>query len=108
VGEQAERRAAKGWRVPYLAARFGKPLFIAGLGIGQIASWGSLYYSFPLIAERMGHDLGLSKPEIYGAATIGLLIASFTAYPVGVASRIDSSRRDKPRRSRASPSPAWT
>jgi predicted MFS family arabinose efflux permease len=60
-------------------------LFIAGLGIGQIASWGTLYYSFPLIAERMGQDLGLSKPEVYGAATIGLLVASFTAYPIGVA-----------------------
>jgi hypothetical protein len=60
-------------------------LFIAGLGIGQIASWGTLYYSFPLIAERMGQDLGLRKPEVYGAATIGLLVASFTAYPIGMA-----------------------
>jgi predicted MFS family arabinose efflux permease len=48
-------------------------------------SWGTLYYSFPLIAERMGPDLGLSKPEVYGAATIGLLVASFTAYPIGAA-----------------------
>jgi predicted MFS family arabinose efflux permease len=71
--------------VPFLAARSGRALFIAGLGIGQIASWGTLYYSFPLIAERMGQDLGLSKPEVYGAATVGLLIASFMAYPVGVA-----------------------
>ena len=71
--------------MPFLAARSGRRLFIAGLGIGQIASWGTLYYSFPLIAERMGQDLGLSKPEVYGAATIGLLIASFTAYPIGAA-----------------------
>lgn len=85
MGEQAKRRPATGWRLAFLAARSGRPLFIAGLGIGQIASWGTLYYSFALIAERMGHDLGLSKPEVYGAATIGLLIASFTAYPVGVA-----------------------
>ena len=92
VGEQAERRAAKGWRVPFLAARSGRELFIAGLGIGQIASWGTLYYSFPLIAERMGQDLGLSKPEVYGAATIGLLIASFAAYPVGVAIDRDYGR----------------
>jgi MFS family permease len=63
----------------------GRRLFIAGLGIGQIASWGTLYYSFPLIAERMGIDLGLSKPEVYGAATIGLLIASVAAYPIGAA-----------------------
>jgi predicted MFS family arabinose efflux permease len=33
----------------------------------------------------MGPDLGLTKPEVYGAATVGLLIASFTAYPIGVA-----------------------
>lgn len=71
--------------MPFRAAHSGRALFIAGLGLGQIASWGTLYYSFALIAERMGHDLGLSKPEVYGAATVGLLIASFTAYPVGVA-----------------------
>lgn len=59
--------------------------FIAGLGIGQIISWGTLYYSFPLIAERMGTDLGLDRPAIYGAATVGLLIASLSAYPIGVA-----------------------
>jgi MFS family permease len=60
-------------------------LFIAGLGVGQIISWGTLYYSFPLIAEPLGQDLGLTKPQVYGAATIGLLIASFTAYPIGAA-----------------------
>jgi hypothetical protein len=59
VGERAERRAA-GWRVPSLTPRSGRRRFIAGLGIGQIASWGTLYYSFPLIAERMGQDLGLT------------------------------------------------
>jgi predicted MFS family arabinose efflux permease len=85
VGERTERRAAHGWRIPALAPAFGRKLFIAGLGIGQIISWGTLYYSFPLIAERMDQDLGLTKPEVYGAATIGLLVASFTAYPIGVA-----------------------
>ncbi|MFL5802571.1 MAG: MFS transporter [Roseiflexaceae bacterium] len=71
--------------MPLLAPRSGRRLFIAGLGIGQIASWGTLYYSFPLIAERMGQDLGLSKPEVYGAATIGLLVASIATYPIGAA-----------------------
>lgn len=59
--------------------------FIAGLGVGQIISWGTLYYSFPLIAEPMGQELGLTKPQVYGAATIGLLFASFSAYPIGAA-----------------------
>jgi MFS family permease len=84
VGERAERRAA-GWRVPSLTPRSGRRRFIAGLGIGQIASWGTLYYSFPLIAEQIGQDLGLTQPEVYGAATIGLLIASISAYPIGTA-----------------------
>lgn len=64
--------------------------FIAGLGIGQIISWGSFYYAFPLIAPPMGHELGLSKPEIYGAATFGLAIGSLASYPVGAA--IDRGR----------------
>jgi MFS family permease len=66
-------------------ARAGGRLFITGLGIGQICSWGSLYYSFPLIAEAMGSDLGWSKPDLYGAATIGLLLSGVAAYPVGSA-----------------------
>jgi hypothetical protein len=46
--------------------------FITALGIGQICSWGSLYCSFPLIADAMGRELGWSKPELYTAATAGL------------------------------------
>lgn len=58
---------------------------ITALGIGQICSWGSLYYSFPLIAEAMGAELGWSKPDLYGAATLGLVLAALAAFPVGVA-----------------------
>jgi MFS family permease len=72
------------------AARRNRGTFTAGLGIGQIVSWGSLYYSFPLIAEPMGRDLVLSKPEIYGAATVGLVMGSLAAYPIGAA--IDRGR----------------
>ncbi len=59
--------------------------FVTGLGIGQIVSWGSIYYSFPLIGEAMGRDLGWSKAEVFGAATLGLLLAAFAAWPVGAA-----------------------
>ncbi|MCC7275047.1 MAG: MFS transporter [Alphaproteobacteria bacterium] len=68
----------------------GRPWFIAGLGVGQIVSWGSLYYSFPLIAEAMGAELGYGKSQIYGATTLGLLIAAVAAYPIG--SAIDRGR----------------
>lgn len=63
----------------------GRSLFITCLGIGQICSWGSLYYSFPMIAEAMGHDLGWSKPQLFGAATLGLALGGIAAFPVGAA-----------------------
>ncbi|WP_029349562.1 MFS transporter [Bosea sp. 117] len=62
-----------------------RSLFVTGLGIGQVCSWGSLYYSFPLIAEAMGHELGWSKTTLYGAATLGLALAGLAAYPIGAA-----------------------
>lgn len=58
-------------------------LFITGLGLGQIISWGSLFYAFPLIAEPMAAELGVDKPHIYGAATFGMLMAGLASYPVG-------------------------
>lgn len=58
-------------------------LFISGLGIGQIICWGTLFYAFPLLAEPMSAELGVDKPQIYGAATFGLLLAGLAAYPVG-------------------------
>lgn len=63
----------------------GRTPFIVGLGMAQLCSWGSLYYSFPQIAQAMGADLGWSKAELYGAATLGLGLAGLAAYPVGAA-----------------------
>jgi predicted MFS family arabinose efflux permease len=55
------------------------------LGAGQVCSWGSLYYSFPLIAAAMGPDLGWSKSEIFMGATLSMLTTALFTYPVGVA-----------------------
>ncbi len=59
--------------------------FIAAIGVGQICSWGSLYYSFPQLAQAMGRELGWDKPELYGAATLGLALSGIAAYPIGAA-----------------------
>lgn len=59
--------------------------FIAALGVGQIASWGTLYYSFPLLAVPMEDALGADRTTLYLAPTIGLLVGSLGAYPVGLA-----------------------
>ena len=58
---------------------------VTALGVAQICSWGSLYYSFPLVAEAMRTDLGWSKPELYGAPAVGIALAGIAAYPVGAA-----------------------
>ncbi len=63
----------------------GRSWFITGLGVAQIASWGSLYYSFPLIATAMEADLGWDKTLIYGSVTLGALLSALVAIPVGQA-----------------------
>lgn len=59
--------------------------FIAALGVGQIISWGTLFYAFPLIAVPMSAELDVSRPQVYGLATLALIVAGLTAYPIGVA-----------------------
>jgi predicted MFS family arabinose efflux permease len=67
------------------ADKSGTGRFIHLLGAAQICSWGTVFYGFPLIAEAMRADLGWSKTELYGAATLGVLLAGLAAYPVGSA-----------------------
>ena len=61
----------------------GGTLFISALGIGQICSWGSLYYAFPLIAEQIERETGWTRTSLYGAATVGLLFAALASFPMG-------------------------
>lgn len=62
----------------------------AGLGVAQIVSWGTYHYSFALLADPLGQELGVDKATVYGAATLGLIISALAAFPVG--SLIDRGR----------------
>lgn len=53
------------------------------LGIAQICSWGTLYYSFPQLAEAMMAEFTWSKSDAYGALTLSLLFSALAAVPVG-------------------------
>lgn len=53
------------------------------LSLGQLTTWGSLYYSFSLFVAPMERDLGWSKAELNGALSLGLLISGFAAVPIG-------------------------
>jgi len=56
---------------------------LALLGIAQICSWGTLYYSFPQLAEAMIGEFGWIKSDVYAALTICFLFSSITAISVG-------------------------
>jgi len=56
---------------------------LALLGIAQICSWGTLYYSFPQLAEAMISEFSWIKSDVYGALTVCLLLSSVTAIPLG-------------------------
>ncbi|GAB5428107.1 MAG: arsenite efflux MFS transporter ArsK [Devosia indica] len=49
------------------------------LGITQIVGYGSLYYSFSVLAPAIGDSFGLSAEWIFGALTVALLIGGLAA-----------------------------
>ncbi|MDO9216607.1 MAG: MFS transporter [Lacisediminimonas sp.] len=58
------------------------PLVLA-LGIAQIISWGSLYYTVAVLAEAMQRGLGVSSSMLFGAFTFSLLMSGLVAPTVG-------------------------
>ena len=65
-------------------------LSITTLGLAQICSWGTLYYSFPQLAGAMMAEYDWNKSEVYGALTVSLLFSAIAAVPIG--SIIDRGR----------------
>src|SRR5215510_2124663 len=53
------------------------------LSIGQLISWGLVYYTFPLFVAPMGDELGWSRSALFGALSAGLLVAGLSSIPVG-------------------------
>jgi len=53
------------------------------LSVAQLASWGSLYYSFTVLLAPLHAELGWSIAELTGAFSVGLLVAGLAQIPVG-------------------------
>lgn len=68
-----------------LGASSNHPFSIMLLGIAQVCSWGTLYYSFPQIAEAAMAEFSWNKSETYGALTLGLMLSAFAGLPIGSA-----------------------
>ena len=53
------------------------------LGVAQIISWGTLYYSLTVLAAAIRNELGFSELMIFGAFTMGLILSGIAAPIVG-------------------------
>ncbi len=53
------------------------------LSLGQLVTWGLVYYTFPLFVGPMEQELGWSRDSLYGALSSGLLVAGLCSIPVG-------------------------
>ncbi len=52
---------------------------ILGLGLTQIVGYGTLYYSFGILAPDMARDLGVSSEWMFGALSVALLVGGLVA-----------------------------
>lgn len=57
---------------------------IAALGVSQIIGYGTLYYSFSILAPGMAASLALSQEWIFGALSVALLVGGLSAPWLGV------------------------
>jgi len=53
------------------------------LSLGQLITWGLVYYTFPLFVVPMEQELGWSRNELFGALSAGLMVAGLCSIPVG-------------------------
>ncbi|WP_429932240.1 arsenite efflux MFS transporter ArsK [Agrobacterium vitis] len=66
-----------------LSINRGEILVIIALGLTQIIGYGTLYYSFSILAPAMGVDLGWSSEWIFAALSAALLAGGLAAPWVG-------------------------
>jgi len=56
---------------------------VTGLGLAQIVSWGTLYYTIGVIGAAMARDVGVSELFLFGSFTAALLVSGTISPAVG-------------------------
>ncbi|MBA3773012.1 MAG: MFS transporter [Ramlibacter sp.] len=56
---------------------------VAWLSLGQLITWGSVFYTFALLMEPVERELGLTRAQSSLAFSLALLAEGVLAYPVG-------------------------
>lgn len=59
------------------------PGIVAALGITQIIGYGTLYYSFSILAPGMARDFGLTTEQVFGVFSASLLVGGLSAPFIG-------------------------
>lgn len=59
------------------------PRLVIWLSLGQLISWGSVFYLFSLLIAPLERDLGLNRSQVSLAFSLALLAEGLMAYPVG-------------------------
>ncbi|RYX92138.1 MAG: MFS transporter [Comamonadaceae bacterium] len=57
--------------------------FVGWLSLGQLISWGSIFYMFALVMEPVEQELGLGRAEASLGFSLALMAEGLLAYPVG-------------------------
>src|SRR4051812_2809748 len=56
---------------------------VGWLSLGQLITWGSVFYTFSLLLEPVERELGLTRAQSSLAFSLALLAEGVLAYPVG-------------------------
>ncbi|MBC7605243.1 MAG: MFS transporter [Ramlibacter sp.] len=56
---------------------------VGWLSVGQLITWGSVFYTFSLLLEPVERELGLTRAQSSLAFSLALLVEGICAYPVG-------------------------
>ena len=57
--------------------------FVSALSMGQLVSYGTIFYAFALFVDPMGQELGWGKSELTAAYSLALGASALCAVPVG-------------------------
>lgn len=79
----ATTAAARSARVTSLRRSNVPAGIVSALGLTQIIGYGTLYYSFSILAPGMAADLGLSLAEVFGVFSVSLFIGGLSATYIG-------------------------
>ena len=66
-----------------IADGLARRLFMPAFGLGQIISWGSLYYALAVMAAPIRVEMAFSEVEVFGAFTLALFLSGIAAPAVG-------------------------